>query len=382
MEIKNLKKAAERIKKAVKSKEKIILYGDADLDGVSSAIILEETIKNLGGDVAAVYFPDRESEGYGLSKTGLDHLKKLSPALLITMDCGIGNFTEMKLAKKLGFFVLIIEHHEVLDKLPQAKIIVDPKQKSDRYSFKGLANAGIVFKLAGLIMGKKMSETMRKNFVELAALSTIADTMPEIDENKIMIDEGLASLKDTWRPGLKIFFELDEVQNAGSLRMAAQRIVSILNVIEPKGHLNATYLLLMADSIKEARMLMNELSEKRDRKQREIREITEEIEAIILQKGKEAVIFEGNYSWSLGVLGAVASRICNKHQKATFLFRKKEKESRGAVRTPQDVDAVQLMKKCSKYLLTFGGHARAAGFSVKNENLEKFKTCLAETLNK
>ena len=128
-EIKNLKKAANRILKAIKSKEKIILYGDADLDGITSVIILQETIKNLRGEVTSVYFPDRENEGYGINKTALNILKDIAPALLISLDLGIGNVEEVKLAKKLGFEVIIIDHHELLYEPPEASIIVDPKQE-------------------------------------------------------------------------------------------------------------------------------------------------------------------------------------------------------------------------------------------------------------
>lgn len=148
MEIKNLKEVARRILKAIKNKEKIVLYGDADLDGMTAVIILADTIKNLGGKVAAIYFPDRELEGYGITEKGLDYLKENAPALLVTLDCGIGNFKEAELAKKLRFEVIIIDHHQVLDALPKAEIIVDPNQKGDKYSFKGLATVGISFKLS------------------------------------------------------------------------------------------------------------------------------------------------------------------------------------------------------------------------------------------
>ena len=132
-EIKNLNKAAERIKKAIKRKERIIIYGDADMDGVSSVIILKECIMSLGrpadsgSPVSAVYFPDRETEGYGINKDALNYLKKYAPALFITVDLGIGNFEEIKLAKRLGFEVMIVDHHEVLKKLPSASIIVNPR---------------------------------------------------------------------------------------------------------------------------------------------------------------------------------------------------------------------------------------------------------------
>ena len=378
MIIKNLAKAADRIKKAIRNKERIILYGDADLDGVSSVIILKETIKNLGGEVSAVYFPWRETEGYGINKGALDYLKKLAPALFLTVDCGISNFEEVVTAKKMGFDVVIIDHHEILDKLPKASIIVDPKQKRDEYSFKGLATSGIVFKLAQFILEDKLTEPLKKNFLELTALATIADMMPEVDENRTMIEEGLSYLKDTWRPGLKVFFDIDGIQEAGNMRQEAQKIISVLNMVEPREHLNATYLLLTADSVDQARFLAIELLEKRDKKQIEIKNINEEIEGRLSQKQPESVIFEGSYSWPISLLGSVASRLARKYKKPTFIFKMQGKESRGAVRAPSGVNSVELMKKCSKYLLSFGGHAPASGFTIKNENLEKFKDCLIE----
>jgi len=201
-EIKNLKKVADRIKKAVKNKEKIILYGDADLDGSGSVIILEESIKNLGGEVSAVYFPDRTIEGYGLNEKALDTLKNFSPALLIISDCGIGNIKEIDIAKKMGFETIIIDHHEVLEKLPKASIIVDPKQKGDKYPFKSFSAAGVVFKLAELLLEDQLNDSLKRNFLELVALATIADMMPQEKENKVYIEEGLKSFENSWRPGI------------------------------------------------------------------------------------------------------------------------------------------------------------------------------------
>ncbi len=377
-EIKNLKKAADTIKKAIKDKEKIILYGDADLDGVTSVIILKETIKNLGGEISSIYFPYRETEGYGLNKEALDYLKKFSPALLLTIDCGISNFEEIDLAKKLGFKVIIVDHHEALDKLPKASIIVDPKQKKDKYSFKGLATAGVVFKLSQVLLRDVLTDSLKKNFLELVALATIADMMPDEDENKIMVEEGLSYLKETWRPGIKVFFEIDGIQGSGDIRQEAQKIISALNIAEPREHLNATYLLLTMESFKEAKVLAMELLEKRKQKQAEIKNINEEVEGKLSQKEPESIIFEGSYSWPISLLGSIASRLSRKYQKPTFIFKIQEKESRGAVRASGGVNSVELMKKCSKYLLGYGGHAAASGFKIKNENLDKFKECLIE----
>ncbi len=379
-EIKNLKKAAQRILKAIKNKERIVLYGDADLDGITSVIILKESIKNLGGKVSAVYFPDRETEGYGISETGLNFLKEITPALLIAVDCGIGNFREVELANSLGFEVVILEHHEVLDKLPKAKIIVNPKQKGDKYPFKGLASVGITFKLSELLLKGKMSDGLKKNFLELVALATIADMMPREKENKIFIEEGMSSLENSWRPGIKIFLEAEPFDSYPDLNQKVSKIISILNIRDIKDRLPASFRLLTSSSSDEVKNIIEELLlRSRIRKER-IEEIVEEIEEKIAKGNEEPIIFEGGSTFELILLSSAASIICQKYLKPTFLFKKMEKESQGTVRVPSGINSVSLMKKCSEYPLTFGGHPQASGFRIKNENLDKFKDCLIKNL--
>jgi len=373
-EIKNLKKTASRILKAIKSKEKIVIYGDADLDGTVSVIVLEETIKNLDGLVAAIYFPDREKEGYGVNEKALFYLKKYAPALFLALDCGIGNFKEVKMAKELGFEVIIIDHHEVLDKLPKADIIVDPKQKGDRYPFKQLATAGIIFRLAKLLLKEKMTESLRKDFLELVAMATIADMMPRVDENEKMIIAGLDSLPRSWRPGLQALFGLEPFKSL-TLFQRVNKINSLLNIRDIENRLPASFRLLTASSEKEAEKLAKKLLEKGLQKRRRIKEITEEVEEKI--SGKEGpIIFEGSTEWELILLGVVAAILSQKYQKAAFLYKKYEAESQGSIRAPAGLNTVEAMKSCSECLLTYGGHPQASGFSLKNENLEEFKECL------
>lgn len=384
MEIKNLKKTAQRILKAIKSKEKIILYGDADMDGITSVVILKETLINLGVKPAAIYFPNREKEGYGINETALGNLKKFAPALFITLDCGISNFKETELAKKMGFEVVIIDHHHILDKVPRVSIIVDPNQKGDKYPFKQLANVGIAFKLALLLLKDKMTDSLKNSFLELVMLATIADMMKEEGENKEMISQGLVSLENTRRPGLKAFFEMNGVKDYPSTRQIAQKIISALNITEPnsfslntgQSNLTDSYLLLISDSIEEAKILAENLLEKRGQRQKRIKEIVEEIEERILKNIKEFIVFEGDPGWPLILTGAISSQIFYRYQKPIFIFRKEEKESRGSVRMPLNLNAVEAMKSCSDLLLSYGGHPPAAGFTIKNENLERFKTCL------
>jgi single-stranded-DNA-specific exonuclease len=376
MQIKNFKKAAKRIQKAIRHRERIILYGDADLDGVASVIILEETIEKIGGKISAVYFPYREKEGYGLNKRALGFLKKYSPALLITVDCGISNFAEVKLAKKMGFEVIIIDHHEILNKLPDASIIVDPKQKGDKYPFKKLANAGIIFKLTHELLKHKFPDSLKENFLSLVALATIFDMMPQEEDNEIFIRQGLKYLKKTARPGLKAFIESSFIKKYKSSREISQKIISVLNSFESKNHLNKTYLLLTSQSISEAKKIAKDLIGENQQKRAEIEKITQEVKNRLAKKTKDLIIFEGNHSWPVSLVGSVASKICNFYQKPTFIFKKNERENRGAVRVSKGQNGVVAMKKCSYLLESYGGHPLAAGFNIKNKNLEKFKRCL------
>ena len=380
MEIKNLKKAAERIKKAVKNKEKIILYGDADLDGASSLLLLKEAIKNLGGEITAIYFPDREKEGYGLTKQALHSLRVNAPALLITLDLGISNFEEISLAEKLGFEVMIIDHHEVLDKLPEAKIIVDPKQKGDKSSLRYLATVGIVYKLSELLLSNKMSQELKQSFLEIVALGTIADMMPREGENEIMIAKGLQSIMNSWRPGIKAFFRERSFENY-YISQKVFKLISLLNVRDVQNQLPASYRLLTVPSLAEAKTILDVLIEKSFERKIKIEEIREETERRIFGE-KDLLVFEGDTSWELILLGSVASMISQKYQKPTFLFKKSEKESQGTARTAKGFDLVKAMKSCAMLLESYGGHSPAAGFRIKNENLEKFKECLIKYFKK
>ena len=374
MEIKNLKKTADRILKAIEAKEKIILYGDADLDGSASVIILKETIENLGGRVEAVYFPDRE-EGYGVNEKALNYLKKYAPALFIVSDCGIGNFKEVKIAAELGFEVIIIDHHEVLDKLPSASIIVDPKQKGDKYPFKHFAATGIVFRLAKLLLKKKMTESLRRNFLELTAMATIADMMPRIDENKAIIEQGLGYVETSWRPGIQALFGLKDFKSLPLFERVC-KINSLLNIRDIENKLPVPFRLLTSLNKKEAEKEVKKLFEKSIQRKIRIKEIIEEIKDKIFEKPASSVVFEGAPDWELILLGVAASVISKEEQKPVFLFKKGKTEAQGSIRALSGLNVVEAMKNCSEKLTTYGGHAQAAGFSIKNEHLEEFKKCL------
>jgi single-stranded-DNA-specific exonuclease len=372
--MKNLKEVGDKIKEAIQKNKKIILYGDSDLDGITSVIILKETIENLGGKIFAVYFPDREKEGYGLSEKALEFFKKEAPALLICLDCGISNFLEVKKAKELGFEVIIIDHHQIIDNLPLADLILNPKQPEDPFHFKDLCTAGIVFFLANHLI-ENMHPALRKNFLELAAIATLADMMPKEKENEEIINEGLLYLPDSWRPGIRIFFE-EERGSRENIHSLVSKIISLLNIRDVENGLPAAFRLFTSPNKEKAKEILGTLKEKAKLRKIRIQEIIEEVEEEISKD--DPIIFFGKESFELSYLSSVASFLAKKYQKPVFLYKKMEKESHGTVRNPSSLNSVELMKKCKDLLINFGGHPQASGFRLKNENLEKFKKCLFE----
>lgn len=380
MEIKNLAKTANRIIQAIKNRERIVLYGDSDPDGVSSVLIMEQTIKDLGGKKPIIYFPDRETEGYGLNEKALKLLRKYVPALLITLDCGITNAKEAEIAKRMGFDVIIVDHHEIPPCLPKA-IIVNPKQKGDRYPFKYFATAGIAYKLSQATFRLKRKSFDQEHFLELVALATIADQMPLVGENKEVVEKGLLALRYTKSNGLKALmrltgFSYDEsssvLARAGQFR---QKLLPPLNIWRADRHINPLYAFLKETSFqkaqKKARCLLAEAEKKREM----TRMIYNDAEQHV-SSSHDSIIFAGSNSWPLIFMGPVASRLCAKYKKPVFLYKKAKEESAGGSRTPDGFDVVKAMAHCRKYLISYGGHPQAGGFRAKNKHLDKLKKCL------
>jgi len=371
--IKNLSKAAQRIKKAIEKNENLVIFSDADLDGTTSLILIEECIENLGALPTAIYFPDREKEGYGLTMKALEYLKQYAPGVLLLLDCGISNFQEVERAKKDGFEVIIIEHHEILNKnLSKPSILVDPKQKGDNSNFKFFATCGICFKLTQLLLKNQFSPNIERSFLELVSLGTIADMMPQIDENKILIEKGLSFLPSTFRPGIKVFFDKFPQLSTSQI---VQKIIATLQITETKNHLTESYLLLTESDYEKAKNLLEILLKKSEKRKEKIESLTCHL-IENFSSDPSPIIFEGGKNFPLSLTGAVASRICRKFQKPTFIFNLTEGIVRGSVRTPKDINGVKALEYCHPLLEVYGGHPQACGFTLKAENIEKFKQCL------
>ena len=194
-----------------------------------------------------------------------------------------------------------------------------------------------------------------------------------------MIEQGLVSLENSWRPGIRAIFEEKAFNHYSNLNQKVSKMISILNVRDVENNFPASFRLLTSPDLEESKKIISRLIEKSEIRKQKIEEITGEIEERIT-KGAHSIIFEGNSTWDFTLISSVASIICQRYQKPTFIYKILKDESQGTVRVPAGIDSVALMKKCSKYLLTYGGHPLASGFRIKNENLEKFKTCLIENL--
>jgi single-stranded-DNA-specific exonuclease len=291
---------------------------------------------------------------------------------------GISNFKEIPLAKKAGFDVIIVDHHKVLDRLPKADIIVDPKQPGDTYPFKEFAACGVSLQLAKELLGKKMSDALYQSMVELAALGTIADMMIREEDNIQILEDGMDALPYSWRPGIRAFLESDVFMGIDSFEQKTQKMISILNVRDTKNGEPGAFRLLTCTSLPKAKKMVEQFQEKNKERHAQIEWATEEVRMRIFHKKTEPVVFEGDNKFEYMLLGAVASIISNETNKPAFIYKKSKKGLLGSVRAPAGYDTVKAMQACDAYLDVYGGHAQASGFETAGEHEEELRVCLTE----
>lgn len=380
---KDMKKAVNRIFKAKETKEKVAIFGDYDVDGVTSSTILFDVLKNLGLK-PIVYIPDRKNEGYGLNQNALKNLKKEKVGLIITVDCGIRNVLEVKKASKMGMEIILTDHHLPGEELPEAFALINPKIKNEKYPFKELAGVGVAFKLASAIIKKAPKGVFKKGeekwLLDLVALGTIADMVPLVDENRVLVKFGLIVLSKTRRQGIKSLFEraripLEPKQAPNSGQISFQ-IAPRLNAAGRMDHANNSFELLKTNSPRKALKISEELEEKNAERQRVTEKLVREVEKRINLKDK--FVFEGDGSWPAGILGLVAGKICEKYARPTFIFNRKDDKCRGSIRSIKGFKVVPALEEMKELLLDFGGHDFAGGFSFETQKQAKIIKRLRE----
>lgn len=374
-EMKNLEKAVLRIQKAEENKEKIGIFADYDADGIPGAALFYKALRKIGID-CLVYIPDRE-KGYGLSKDGLDYLKENGCTLIVTIDLGIRSLEEAKYARSIGLDLIITDHHLPGDEIPSAEIVINPKQKGDRYPDPNLCGCAVAFKLVqglGKVFPKQIDEKFLKWNLDLVAISTISDVVPLTGENRLLAHYGLVVMKKTKNLGLSELIKLIEIksESLGAYAVGFQ-IGPRINAPGRIDQASKSFDLLVTEDEIEAKELAKYLNEKNEERQAMMDETEREaIEYIEKNKLENEKIIVAVGKWQKGVIGPTASRLCEKYYRPIILFSDGGDVLTGSARSVSGVNIVDIFTEASEHILKFGGHSGAAGITVEKKNWKKF----------
>ena len=367
----DMQKAVDRINEAIDNEEKILVYGDYDADGITSTVLLVETLISLGANVSS-YIPNRFEEGYGPNKEAFTKIINSGISLIITVDNGIAGVEEVELANELGCDVIITDHHKIQDIIPNAYAIIHPEHPEGDYPFKKLAGVGVAFKLAHALL-----EIFPDFLLDLVAIGTIADMVSITDENRIFVKQGLELLNEDPRIGLKMLLELSNINSKIDEQTVGFYIAPKLNSIGRMDSAKLGLSFLMAEDAANARVLAEQI----EKFNIERKQVTEEIVKDVIdkietsdKKKKNVIMISGDYHE--GVLGIVASNIVEKYQKPVFIMNSKEGILKGSARSIYDFNIYTAMNKISDLFIAFGGHTLAAGFSFDEVNLNKIEDFL------
>lgn len=388
---KDMEKASRRILQAVMKREKILIYGDYDVDGISSTALLYSLLLMVHAD-ADYHIPDRLTEGYGMRPERIKRAAEEGVKLLITVDCGITSFEEVRLASELGVDVVVTDHHEPGAETPPAVAVVDAKRADCSYPFRDLAGVGVAFKLAWAIAQsfsptKKVSAEFRTFLLDamaLVALGTVADVVPLVDENRVFVKFGLKALEATTNPGLRALLEATGL--AGQrLRTnhIAFRLAPRINAAGRMGRAHLGMDLLTTGSTRKAEEIAAEL----DRENRHRQKVEGEILARALERleelgsGSEKLVLLAEEGWHPGVTGIVAARLADTLRRPVVLIAMDGETGKGSARSVAGVHLYDLLQNCSDRLIGFGGHALAAGFEIGRRDVDAFRAEIASVAN-
>lgn len=371
--------AVERITKALENKERVAIFGDYDADGVTATVLLFETLENLGFTNLTYYIPDRQLEGYGMNDAAIEFLARDGVKLIITVDSGVTNVSEVEKAKALGIDVIITDHHHALEILPKPVAIINPHLENSGFDFSDLAGVGVAFKLAQALYQKIAPEKIEqlKWMLDLVAIGTVADCVNLLGENRMLTKYGLVVLSKTRRIGLLEMFKVGRIEisenNIPDTQKIAFQIAPRINAAGRMDHASVAYKLIIEKEQVAARILALEVESKNQERQKLTAEIVKEIEEIATRDfSDKKFVFVKNEHWPVGILGLVAGKVVDKFQKPTIVFQIQEKEYVGSLRSIPEINIVECLEKCADLLSKFGGHSQAAGVRILPENVSQF----------
>ncbi len=384
--MKDMDRAVERILRALQEKEPITLYGDYDVDGITAVSMLYLFFRDLGGAVHA-YIPDRQVEGYGLSEQGIREAASRGKGLVISVDCGITSPAEARLAKALDLDLIISDHHEPAERLPEALAVLDPKRPDCPYPFKDLAGVGVAYKIAqGILAAMKIGEDYLEKYIDLVALGTAADIVPLVEENRVFVKEGLDKINFHPEVGIESLVEIaglkpDRIEVGHIVFGLAPRI----NAVGRLGNALRAVRLLVTREKAEARKIA-EVLEQENRRRKEIdnttlREAIAEIEGSFDPQTTRSIVLARD-NWHSGVIGIVASRLIDRYYRPTVMISIEENIGKGSARSIEGFDIFNALKSCGDCLLQFGGHKYAAGLTIEASRIPEFRQRFDEIARK
>jgi single-stranded-DNA-specific exonuclease len=374
----DISQAVSRIYKAVLGREKIAVYGDFDVDGVTAIVILVEGLSRLGAEVSP-YIPDRVKEGHGLKVPALEKLRAQAIKLVVTVDCGVTDIKEVRQAQDMGMDVIVTDHHVPLGSLPPAVAVVDPKRKDSGYPFRDLAGAGVAFKLLQALFHKDSREKWLGRLLDLVVLATVTDLVAVLGENRYLVREGLKELNSSSRVGIQ-----EMVKSAG-LKLGELDSGDISWVLGPRlnaasrmDHASTSYQLLTTRSSEEARLLALELEGKNAERQKLTQEVLSRAKEKLSPKLHLSLLIDGDESYSVGVIGLVAGKLVDEFYKPAVMISLGPESCQGSCRSIAEFDVVSALAECQDLLIAFGGHPAAAGFTVARQNLAQLEEKLVK----
>ena len=374
--LKGMEQAVDRIFKAARSDEKICIYGDYDVDGITSTAVMIKTLRKLGAN-GVYYIPNRLEEGYGMNLNSMKRIKEMGVSLIVTVDCGIKSFEEVDYAKELGIDVVITDHHECGEELPDALSIINPHQPGCGYPFKDLAGVGVTFKLAGALLYRAGSPGFAEGLLDIVAIGTIADVVPLLGENRTIVKNGLVSIQNTDSQGIKALLavcglkekELNSYNVAFMLAPrinAAGRIDDACECVE----------LLLTDNAEKAMETAAKLDSDNKMRQSIENRILNCAEAMIDESvdfDRDKVLVLCREDWHIGVIGIVASRLADKFYLPAFIMVRDGEFCKGSARSIPGFNIFEAMSRHGHLFERYGGHEMAAGFTIRTEKIDELR---------
>ena len=378
-EMPDMEIAVKRIVKAIENKEKTIIYGDYDVDGITSVTVLKSFLQERGLEVAE-YIPNRLDEGYGLNKKAVEGIAEQGYKLMITVDCGISAIEEVKYANELGIETIVTDHHEPGNDLPEAIAVVDAKRKDNKYPFRNLAGVGVVFKLIQAIgIELNLDEKEYLKYLDIVCIGTISDIVPLVDENRVIVKLGLKLVEQTRNLGLRAILQASGYSKIDSSAISFG-VAPRINACGRMGHQEEALKLFLSKEINEVNELTQKLNEynklRQDTEKNIYLDAIMQIERDGLAQNDTIVVMGKN--WHHGVIGIVSSKITEIYFKPSILLCEEEDFGKGSGRSIPGFDLYEALSQCNDTIEKFGGHSMAVGINVKKDKFEEFKQKLEQ----